>query len=132
VDITKARSCTLTWRSQLPLEPPQCEKTPTYGLRIEPKEGQFSLEQVYPKLHFGGNTYSTFLNDRYTSKELCGGGKMKLRLMVRKDRSEVYINDRWMFNVGFRDLLPEGGFSILAESGEVNISNLEIHELEPR
>jgi hypothetical protein len=81
-------------------------------------------------LHFGGNTYQTFLNDRYTNPELCGGGKMKLRLMVRKDRSEVYINDRWIFNVGFRDFQPEGGFSILAESGEVNLSNLEIHELE--
>ena len=51
--------------------------------------------------------------------------------MVRKDRSEVYVNDRWMFNVGFRDFEPEGGFSILAESGGVNLSNLEIHELEP-
>ena len=131
VDITKAKSGTLTWRSQLPLEPPQSEKTMTYGLRIEPGEGQFSLVQVYPQLHFGSNTYQTFLNDRYTNKGLVGGGKIKLRLMVRKDRSEVYINDRWMFNVGFREMPREGGFSILAESGEVNISNLEIYELEP-
>jgi beta-fructofuranosidase len=130
MDVTKARSVTLTWRSVLPLQPPQCEKTLTYGLRVDPREGQFSLVQVYPKLHFGGNTYQTFLNDRYTNPEVCGG-KMKLRLMVRKDRSEVYINDRWIFNVGFRDFQPEGGFSILAESGEVNLSNLEIHELEP-
>jgi len=128
--ITSAKSCTITWRSQLPLAPPQCEKTLTYGLRIEPKEGQFSLVQVYPKLLFGGNTYNTMLNDRYTNKDLCGGGKMKLRLLVRNNRSEVYINDRWIFNVGFRDLLAEGGFSILAESGEVNLSNLEIHDLE--
>ena len=128
--ITSARSCTITWRSPLPLAPPQCEKTPTYGLMIEPKEGRFSLVQVYPKLHFGGNTYQTFLNDRYTNKDMCVGGKMKLRLMVRKDRSEVYINDRWIFNVGFRDFQQEGGFSILAESGEVTLGNLEIHELE--
>lgn len=129
--ITSAKSCTLTWRSVQPLQPPQSEKSPTYGLRIEPKSGEFSLVQVYPSLHFGANTYQAYLNDRYTNKDLSAGGKMKLRLMVRKDRSEVYINDRWIFNVGFRDLLPKGGFSILAESGEVNISNLEIHELEP-
>jgi len=129
--ITSARSFTITWRSPMPLAPPQCEKTATYGLRIEPREGIFSLVQVYPKLLFGGNTYQAFLNDRYTNKDLCGGGKMKLRLMVRKDRSEVYVNDRWLFNVGFRDQLPEGGLSILAESGEVTLGNLEIHELEP-
>lgn len=131
MDVTKARSVTLTWRSALPLRPPQCEKTLTYGLRVEPQEGRFSLVQVYPKLHFGGNTYQTFLNDRYTNPELCGGGNMKIRLMVRKDRSEVYINERWIFNVAFRDFESEGGFSILVESGEVSVRNLEIFELEP-
>ncbi len=131
MDVTKARSVTLTWRSALPLRPPQCEKTLTYGLRIEPQEGRFSLVQVYPRLHFGGNTYQTFLNDRYTNPELCGGGNMKIRLMVRKDRSEVYINERWIFNVAFRDFESEGGFSILVESGEVSVRNLEIFELEP-
>lgn len=130
LDITRASSCTLTWRSVLPLQPPQSENNRTYGLRIEPKDGRFSLVQVYPQLHFGANTYHAYLKDRYTNKELCGGGKMKLRLMVRKDRSEVYINDRWIFNVGLRDLLPQGGFSILVESGEVNITNIEIRELE--
>lgn len=131
MDVTKARSVTLTWRSALPLRPPQCEKTLTYGLRVEPQEGRFSLVQVYPRLHFGGNTYQTFLNDRYTNLELCGGGNMKIRLMVRKDRSEVYINERWIFNVAFRDFESEGGFSILVESGEVSVRNLEIFELEP-
>ncbi len=130
LSLGNAKSSTITWRSNLPLQPPNSEKTPTYGLRIEPTEGQFSLVQVFPSLHFGGNTYQAYLNDRYTNKNLSVGGKMKLRLMVRKDRSEVYINDRWIFNVGFRDLLPNGGFSILVESGEVHINNLEIHELE--
>jgi hypothetical protein len=51
--------------------------------------------------------------------------------MVRKDRSEVYINERWIFNVAFRDFESEGGFSILVESGEVSVRNLEIFELEP-
>jgi len=129
--ITSAMSFTLTWRAPVPLQPPQSEKSPAYGLRIEPAEGRFSLVQVFPSLHFGANTYQAWLQDRYTNKELCGGGKMKLRVMVRNDRSEVYINDRWIFNVGFRDLLPKGGFSILAESGEANISNLKIYELEP-
>ncbi|MCX6879554.1 MAG: hypothetical protein NTW21_37980 [Verrucomicrobia bacterium] len=49
-------------------------------------------------------TWMDFNNDRYANKDLGGGGKMKLRLMVRKDRSEVHVNDRWIFNVGFRDL----------------------------
>ena len=129
--ITSAKSFTLTWRAPVPLQPPQSEKSPAYGLRIEPKDGRFSLVQVFPILNFGANTYQAWLQDSYTNKALCGGGKMKLRVMVRKDRSEVYINDRWIFNVGFRDFLPKGGFSILAESGEVNINNLEIHELEP-
>ncbi|MEI6234799.1 MAG: hypothetical protein WCT04_17230 [Planctomycetota bacterium] len=131
LDVVSARSCTFTWRSNLPLRPPNSEKTPTYGLRIEPKDGQFSLVQVFPSLHFGANTYQAYLNDRYTNAELCAGGKMKVRIMVRKDRSEVYINDRWIFNVAFKDFLQTGGFSILVESGEVSITHLEIHELEP-
>ena len=131
LDAARATSCTITWRSALPLRPPNSEKFPTYGLRIDPKEGQFSLVQVVPSLHFGGNTYQMNLNDRYTNKSLCTAGKMKVRIMVRRDRSEVYVNDRWLFNVGFRDMLLKGGFSVLAESGEVNLTNFEIDELEP-
>jgi hypothetical protein len=130
LDLGKARSCTITWRSALPLSPPNSEKFPTYGLRIEPNEGQYSLVQVVPSLHFGGNTYQANLNDRYTDKSLCPDGKLKVRIMVRRDRSEVYVNDRWLFNVGFRDMLSKGGLSVLAENGEVNLTNLEIHELE--
>ena len=87
--------------------------------------------QVVPSLHFGGNTYQADLIDRYTNKELSQALPMKLRIMVRRDRSEVYVNDRWIFNVGFKELPPKGGFSILTESGGVEITNLEIHELEP-
>ena len=126
-----AKSCTFTWRSPIPLQPPQSEKSRTYGLRIEPAEGRFSLVQVVPSLHFGGNTYQADLIDRYTNKELSQALPMKLRIMVRRDRSEVYVNDRWIFNVGFKELPPKGGFSILTESGGVEITNLEIHELEP-
>lgn len=87
--------------------------------------------QVVPSLHFGGNTYQMNLNDRYTNQSLCPAGKLKVRIMVRRDRSEVYVNERCLFNVGFRDMLPEGGFSILAENGDVNLTHLEIDELKP-
>ena len=40
------------------------------------------------------------------------------------------MNDRWLFNVGLRDMPSEGGTSILVENGEVSVTNLEIHELE--
>ena len=130
IDCTQAKSCTITWRSNIPLQPPNSEKSPTYGLRIEPHDGQFSLVQVFPVLHFDANTYQMYLNDCYTDKDLCAGGVMKLRIMVRKDRSEVYVNDHWIFNVAFRGMQPQGGFSILAESGEVLISNMEINEIE--
>ena len=83
LDLGKARSCTITWRSALPLSPPNSEKFPTYGLRIEPNEGQYSLVQVVPSLHFGGNTYQANLNDRYTDKSLCPDGKLKVRKIGR-------------------------------------------------
>lgn len=130
LDAAKAASCTITWRSALPLSPPNSEKTPTYGLKVEPKDGCFSLVQVVPSLHFGGNTYQSYINDRYKNKFLCSSGKLQIRIMVRHNRSEVYANDIWLFNIGPRDMLPKGGFSIISEKGEVNISNLEIFALE--
>ncbi|MEI6604498.1 MAG: hypothetical protein WCP35_04260 [Verrucomicrobiota bacterium] len=42
----------------------------------------------------------------------------------------THIYGCWIFNVGFRNFQPDGGFSILTESGEVTLGDLEIHELE--
>lgn len=44
---------------------------------------------------------------------------------------EVYINDRWIFNVGLKGIPVAGDFSLLVESGGAQVHNLEIHELEP-
>jgi len=55
---------------------------------------------------------------------------MHLRLMVRKGRSEIYINDRWIFNVGLKEIPEKGEFLLLAEQGRATVKNLEITELE--
>lgn len=121
IRIKDAKSLAIFWRQNA---------TP-YGLRIEPQTGTFSILQLHPWVgKFNSQTYRTLLQDQYTNKELCTE-TMSLRLMVRKGRSEVYINDRWIFNVGLKDIPEEGDFSILVDSGEVQIDNLQVHELEP-
>ena len=101
-----------------------------YGLKIDPETGAFSIVQLESQLRFGANTYHTHIRDQYINKKLCTD-KIQLRLMVRKGRSEIYVNDRWIFNVGLKDILTRGDFSLIVDSGEVQIDNLKIHELEP-
>jgi hypothetical protein len=54
-----------------------------------------------------------------------------LRVMVRKGRAEIYVNDHWICNVGVEDFLPKGDVGLLVDSGKARISKLEIYELEP-
>jgi beta-fructofuranosidase len=121
LQITNAKNFSIFWR----------RNTTPYGLRIEPEIGAFSIVQLHRRVgKFNSSTYRTLMQDQYVNKALCTD-KMTLRLMVRKGRSEVYINDRWIFNVGLEDIPAEGDFSFLADSGETLVENLQIHELEP-
>lgn len=121
LQIKNTKSFSIFWRRNA---------TP-YGLRIEPETGAFSIVQLHQRLdRFYANTYQTLIQDQYVNKALLTDN-MTLRLIVRKGRSEVYINDRWLFNVGLKDIPAEGDFSFLVDSGEAQVENLQIHELEP-
>ena len=121
IQIKDARSLCIFWRRNA---------TP-YGLKIEPKNETFSIVQLHRRVgHFNSHSFNTLLLDQYANKALCTG-QMGLRLIVRKGRSEVYINERWIFNVGLKGIPAKGDFSFLADSGEALIENLQIHELEP-
>jgi len=121
IRIQDAESLSVFWRRNA---------TP-FGLKIEPRSGTFSVVQLYPWLgKFNSQTYRTMPQDQYTNKDLCTE-TIALRLMVRKGRSEIYINDRWIFNVGLKGIPDEGDFSFLVDSGEAVVGHLRIHELEP-
>lgn len=120
VHIKDAKSLSIFWRrNEMP-----------FGLKIEPATETFSIVQLHRVEKFNSNTYHTLLKDQYTNKNLFTD-KMAVRILVRKGRSEVYINDRWVFNVGLKDIPATGDFSLLVDSGEAQVNDLEIHELEP-
>ena len=120
-----AESLTIVWRKVFNRRNPLTK----YGLKIEPKTGRFSIVEHEHRDYFFSDTHHLYEKDRYTNKELCTD-TIKLRLMVRKGRSEVYINDRWIFNVGLKDIQPQGGISAVVDSGSASIENIQVHELE--
>jgi len=122
IDLNDAKSLSIFWRV--------AKESNTYGLKIEPDTAAFSIVQLEKSLKYKANTYHTYVKDRYTNKNLCEQN-INLRLMVRKGRSEIYINDRWIFNVGLKDISEKGAFVLLAEQGRANVKNLEISELQP-
>ena len=126
IKVDTAKSVSIIWRKVFNRRRPK----PNYGLKIEPSTGTFSIVQHVHQGLFNGNTHHLYEMDRYTNKELCKDG-IKLRLIVRKGRSEVYINDRWIFNVGLKGLSPEGSLAAIVGSGSASLENIQIHELEP-
>ena len=126
IDIKDARSLTLFWRKGNKEQ----NQTPACGLMMEPGTGSFSMVKVSEQLKYNGNTYQCHLMDQYTEKSFFAK-KMKLRVMVRKGRAEIYVNDHWIYNVGVEDFLPKGDLGLLVDSGKARISKLEIYELEP-
>lgn len=126
VKVKDAKSVSIIWRKVFNRRRPQ----PKYGLKIEPESGTFSIVRHVHQDLFNANTHHLYVMDQYTNKKLCTD-TIKVRLMIRKGRSEVYINDRWIFNAGLKDIQPEGGLSAVVDSGTATIENVQVYELEP-
>jgi hypothetical protein len=56
---------------------------------------------------------------------------IRLRLLVRADRVEVYVNDRWISNCPTYDIPAAGGIGLWVDSGSARFQNVRVAKLEP-
>jgi hypothetical protein len=58
-------------------------------------------------------------------------GPTRLRILIRAHRSEIYCNDRWLFNVHTPESQEAEGLGLIAYAGEAQFTRLHIGEIGP-
>ena len=77
-----------------------------------------------------GNDMKLRLIDRI-EEVVPNGSHQQVRIFVRDNRAELYLNDRWLFNFSMIDAADSGKIGFFAEDGSAQFSDLDIAELKP-